>query len=179
MIRAYARTLKSYMAFGGRAKRSEFWLFVTAQGSIATVALILLGSVPDAVGWLLALYLLGTLTPTLAATVRRLHDTGRSSWWLLLGLGPAPVAAALIVAGILLFQVGFVGGIFELVGLAAGDPVAEDAVETFEGFLELGLALLLLGVMAAVVGGVLAIVLIVFLASPGYRGENKYGPQPD
>ena len=179
MIRAYTRILKSYMAFGGRTRRSEFWLFVLVQGAITVGALILSGSVHDVVVLLLALYLLGTLTPTLAAIVRRLHDTGRSSWWLLLGLGPAPVATGLIVAGLVFIQVGFVGEIFEFVGLAAGDPLAEDAVETFEGLFVLGIALFSLGVLATFGGGVLAIVLLVLLASPGQHGENKYGPQPD
>ena len=178
MIEAYARMIRSYMVFRGRTSRSSFWSFVLVQSAITVVALILGGVVHDAVGVLLALYLLATLMPMLAGIVRRLHDTGRGFWWLPLGVGLAPVAMLLFVLGILLVQVGFIGGIFELVGLAAGDPIADDAAEAFEGFLILGLALLSLGVITTIAGGALAIVLIALLAAPGERGENKYGPQP-
>ena len=74
MIKAYTRTLKNCVAFSGRTKRSEFWLFVLAQSLVLVIELILV-HINDAAGMLLTLYLLGTLIPTLAATVRRLHDT--------------------------------------------------------------------------------------------------------
>ena len=99
MIKAYTRTLKSYAAFGGRTKRPEFWLFVLAQSLILVAGLVLV-DILDAVGMLLALYLLGTLIPTLAATVRRLHDTSRGAWWLPLGVGLAPVAYVLGAVGL-------------------------------------------------------------------------------
>ena len=179
MIEAYARMLRNYVVFRGRTTRYEFWSFVLVQSVITIVALILSGVVHDAVGILLTLYLLVTLTPTLAGVVRRLHDIGRGFWWLPLGVGLAPVALVLVVVGLQFLGIGLVGGTFSIVGLAVADPVSQDAVKVFENFFELGLALLGFGVTAALVGGALAIVLVVFLATPGNRGENRYGPQPE
>ena len=179
MINAYTRVLQNYVVFSGRAGRSEFWLFVLAQGLIVVVGLILADQL-SAIGLLLALYLLGTLIPTLAATVRRLHDSGRNAWWLLLGIVPAPVSAVLVVAGILFLQMGIVGEIFSWVGLAVGDTAyAEGVDEVFGGFFELGVALLSFGVLASLASIVLAFVLLMLLSASGQEGENKYGPQPD
>lgn len=176
MIGAYTRTLKSYMVFDGRTKRSEFGQFVLTQSAITAGALILSSSVNYAVGLLLALYLLGTFAPALAATVRRLHDTGRSAWWLLLGVGLASVSIGLLLGGILFIQIGLTGEIFLLfTELVEGGT----DVEAFGGLFEFGLALFALGAMATVVSGMLAIVLLVFLASPSQKEENKYGPQLD
>ncbi len=71
-MKAYIRTLKNYVVFRGRTRRSEFWLFMLAQSLILVIGLVLVGT-HDAAGMLLTLYLLGTLIPTLAATVRRLQ----------------------------------------------------------------------------------------------------------
>ena len=179
MINAYTRILRNYVVFSGRTGRSGFWLFVLAQCLIVVVGLIFADQL-SAIGLLLALYLLGTLIPTLAATVRRLHDSGRNAWWVLLGVGPPPLAAALIVAGISLLQLSIIGEIFSWVGLAVGDPaVAEEIEEVFGGFFGLGVALLSFGVLASLASIVLAFVLLMLLAAPGQEGENKYGPQPD
>ena len=172
MIKAYTRTLKSYMAFSGRSKRSEFWLFVLVQSLIVVIGLVLVG-IHDAAGLILTLYLLGTLIPTVAATVRRLHDTSRGLWWLPLGVGLAPVAYVLGAAGLQYMGVGFLGWLFA--SLVDEQGMAEE----FNSFYELGVALFGLGVMAGIAAGVLAIVLFVFLVSPSTRGENKYGPQPE
>ena len=179
MIKAYTRILQNYVVFGGRTARSQFWLFVLAQGLIVIVALIIADQL-SAIGLLLALYLLGTLIPTLAATVRRLHDTGKSGWWVLLGVGPAPVAAALIVAGIFFLQMGIIGEIFSFVALAVGETAfAEGTDDAFGGFFGLGVTLFTFGVLASLASIVTAIVLLVLLAAPGQDDENRYGPQPD
>ena len=65
MINAYTRILQNYVVFSGRTARSEFWLFVLAQGLIVVVGLILADQ-RSAISLLLALYLLGTLIPTLS-----------------------------------------------------------------------------------------------------------------
>ena len=177
MINAYTRILQNYVVFSGRTGRSEFWLFVLAQCLILVIGLIL-ADLHGAVGLLLTLYLLGTLSPTLAAMVRRLHDSGRNAWWVLLGIVPAPVSAVLVVAGILFLQMGIVGEIFSWVGLAVGDTAyAEGVDEVFGGFFELGVALLSFGVLASLASIVLAFVLLVLLAAPGQEGENRYGVQ--
>ncbi|RFU19502.1 DUF805 domain-containing protein [Geodermatophilus marinus] len=85
-VDAVRTVLAKYADFSGRARRAEYWWFVLAYAVASIVA-----SIIDAVlGFpLLALVLgLGLLVPSLAAAVRRLHDTGRSGWWLLIGLIP-------------------------------------------------------------------------------------------
>ncbi len=70
-----------YADFSGRALRSEFWWFML----FLFVAGLILQMVSGVIG---ALFSLGTLVPSLAAGARRLHDTGRSGWWQLIGLIP-------------------------------------------------------------------------------------------
>ena len=199
MIRAYTQTLKNYMAFSGRTKRSDFWLFVLAQTIIFVIGLILV-DLHDAASVVLVLYLLGTLIPTLAATVRRLRDAGRGFWWLPLGVSLTPVGCVLGTLGFYVFAVGLglaiidvaFGGFFalgEAVTAPFGDCVSapfefgSDLIGLFTGRAEeillLGLGLLAIGVVAGIVGGVLSITLLVFLVSPSTFGENKYGPQPE
>ncbi len=70
-----------YVDFSGRASRSEYWWFVL---------FVILGSFVTSLvsHWLYVLFALGTLLPSLAAASRRLHDTGRSGWWQLIGFIP-------------------------------------------------------------------------------------------
>ena len=73
--------------FDGRARRKEFWMFVLFNFVIAA-ALGLVGRVIGLGGALQALYSLGVLIPGLAVSVRRMHDAGRSGWWLLIAFVP-------------------------------------------------------------------------------------------
>jgi uncharacterized membrane protein YhaH (DUF805 family) len=89
----YLEVLKKYAVFSGRARRMEYWMFVLFNIIIIVVlALIdyLTGTFsPRAgVGLLGGLYSLAVLIPSIAVTVRRLHDTGRTGWWILIGLIP-------------------------------------------------------------------------------------------
>jgi uncharacterized membrane protein YhaH (DUF805 family) len=89
----YLEVLKKYAVFSGRARRKEYWMFVLFNIIIILVlALIdyLTGTFsPRAgVGLLGGLYSLAVLIPSIAVTVRRLHDTGRTGWWILIGLIP-------------------------------------------------------------------------------------------
>lgn len=104
---------RKYVDFTGRASRPEYWWFFLSYVIVYFVALVLDAALGTS-GVLTLLVALAYFLPMLAAGVRRLHDTGRSGWWLLISLVP------------------FVG----------------------------------------------AIVLIVFLASPGEPGSNRYGPPP-
>ncbi|GAC1304747.1 MAG: DUF805 domain-containing protein [Vulcanimicrobiaceae bacterium] len=99
MIDWYLKVVRQYAYFGGRAGRSEFWYFTLVNiavsvalqtvGALATAAL---GSVGSAIGYLCSgialLYSLAVLVPSVAVGVRRLHDTGRSGWWILVSLVP-------------------------------------------------------------------------------------------
>lgn len=86
--------LKKYSDFTGRSRRKEFWFFTLAMMAIYFVAsfldnLVGLGGlVLGLYGPLTFLALLILLTPSLTVGVRRLHDTGRSGWWMLIGLVP-------------------------------------------------------------------------------------------
>ncbi|MBI3346577.1 MAG: DUF805 domain-containing protein [Burkholderiales bacterium] len=79
-----------YVDFSGRASRSEYWWFV-----LFIFAGYLVTSVVS--HWLYYLFALATLLPQMAAASRRLHDTGRSGWWQLIGLIPLIGLIVLIV----------------------------------------------------------------------------------
>ena len=70
-----------YVTFSGRAKRPEYWWFFL----FCFVVSLLLQAVHEGVSGLFSLL---TLLPSLAVGARRLHDTARSGWWLLLWLVP-------------------------------------------------------------------------------------------
>lgn len=70
-----------YVDFSGRASRSEFWWFF--------LFCCLVGLAAGMFGFIVnCLVFLGLLLPQVAAATRRLHDTGRSGWWQLIGLVP-------------------------------------------------------------------------------------------
>jgi uncharacterized membrane protein YhaH (DUF805 family) len=92
----FKSVLKNHYAdFSGRARRAEYWWFGLVVGILVIVGAILaiaLGSVNDGLGTIafaiLGLGYLGILIPGLALTVRRLHDTNKSGWFLLLSVIP-------------------------------------------------------------------------------------------
>lgn len=99
--------LRKYAVFQGRASRMEFWLwmlFIWVISLVFYILQVLTGGAPHmdpttyrmvmptgigmglyALQWLISLV---TLIPNLAVGARRLHDTNRSGWWLLLWLIP-------------------------------------------------------------------------------------------
>lgn len=88
----YVEVLRKYAIFNGRAHRSEFWYFFAFNVVIA-VALAMIDAVIRkitgiALSPLEMTYGLAVLVPGIAVSTRRLHDTNRSGWWLLLGLIP-------------------------------------------------------------------------------------------
>jgi uncharacterized membrane protein YhaH (DUF805 family) len=79
--------------FSGRARRAEYWYFVLFNIIVAVVLSLidtLLGTFNfmQGVGLLSGLYALAVLIPTLAVTVRRLHDIDRTGWWIFINLIP-------------------------------------------------------------------------------------------
>ena len=88
--------LERYAKFDGRATRPEFWWFVLANVIIGVVFNVL-GEVSDIFFFISLLYSLAVLVPYLAVGVRRLHDTDKSGWWLLIGLVPCVGIIILIV----------------------------------------------------------------------------------
>ena len=89
----YFDVLKKYAVFSGRARRKEYWFFVLFNIIISIILAVIDGVTgtldPESgMGLLGLVYTLAILIPALAVSVRRLHDTGRSGWWLLLLLIP-------------------------------------------------------------------------------------------
>lgn len=74
--------LRKYADFNGRANRPEYWWFVLFTVLVSLAASFVFGH------WLQMLVNLGLLLPTLAAGARRLHDMGKSGWFLLVSLIP-------------------------------------------------------------------------------------------
>ena len=92
----YLEVLKKYAVFSGRARRKEYWMFFLFNLIILFVIGLVEGFAgsPGIVGML---YSLGVLIPGIAVSVRRLHDTDRSGWWILIGLVPLIGAIVLLV----------------------------------------------------------------------------------
>jgi len=88
--------LERYAKFDGRAARPEFWWFVLANFIIQLIFNIL-GRATDVFVILGFVYGLAVLVPSIAVGVRRLHDTDKSGWWLLIGLIPCVGIIILIV----------------------------------------------------------------------------------
>ena len=102
----YLEALKKYAVFSGRSRRMEYWFFVLFNLIVAFVlALIdmLIGtfSAMQNIGLLSGIYSLAVLIPTLAVTVRRLHDIDRSGWWILINLIPLIGSIVLLVFSLL------------------------------------------------------------------------------
>ena len=88
--------LQRYTQFVGRAGRAEFWWLALATFIISSVLSIL--SRASVVFSILGfVYWLAVLVPSIAVGIRRLHDTARSGWWILIGLIPLVGFIVLIV----------------------------------------------------------------------------------
>ncbi|MEV8371832.1 DUF805 domain-containing protein [Kribbella sp. NPDC056861] len=90
----YTDVIKKYAVFSGRARRKEFWMFTLFSVIISIIISILdrilgltYGS-GNSSGVLSTIYSLAVLLPSIGVGIRRLHDTGRSGWWLLINLVP-------------------------------------------------------------------------------------------
>ena len=89
----YLEVLKKYAVFSGRARRKEYWFFF-----LFNIIFIIVLSFIDVIigtynaqaniGLLSGIYTLAVVIPGIAVSVRRLHDTDRSGWWILIGLIP-------------------------------------------------------------------------------------------
>jgi uncharacterized membrane protein YhaH (DUF805 family) len=93
----YLRVLKHYVQFGGRAKRREYWNFALFNMIFAMILFVLGLKVSSIFTFLYYIYCLAVLIPGLAVCFRRLHDTNRSAWWILISLIPFIGALILIV----------------------------------------------------------------------------------
>ncbi len=107
-VAAYKDAFSKYAEFTGRLSAGGYWRFV-AVNVVVAIVLVILAQLASALIFLLVIYYLALLVPSLAAAVRRLHDTGKSGWFILISLIP------------------FVGSIILLVTLVkAGSPAANE-----------------------------------------------------
>jgi uncharacterized membrane protein YhaH (DUF805 family) len=109
----YLTVIKNYTNFSGRARRKEYWMFVLINALIMFVlylpAILSMGALMESGGYmtempigitismiLIGIYGLFILLPAIAVLIRRLHDTEKSGWWILITLVP-------FVGGLVLF----------------------------------------------------------------------------
>ncbi|MEP6786054.1 MAG: DUF805 domain-containing protein [Sphingomonadales bacterium] len=167
---------KRYFQFSGRSRRKEFWmymLFVIAVSIVLSIVDAMLGlggstyssnTLPSGAtgygasagvngGLLAGLFSLATIIPSITVQVRRLHDTNRTGWWILIPIVPATAGAVLLL-----------GGTFS--GIGSGGMTAASG-----GAVAAGGVLILVGFMCA-------IALLVFMCLDGTRGPNRFGPDP-
>ena len=148
MTESVKTCFSKYAVFSGRAQRSEFWWFFL----FSVVSSAIAGIVP-VIG---QIYPLVLLIPSLAVSARRLHDTGRSAWWLLLYL-----------ASILAMGIAFVGGLLIW--------VFESERPNDEGAL---ISLALIAIVSFFIALGCSIAPLIFCVLPGTVGPNRYGPDP-
>jgi uncharacterized membrane protein YhaH (DUF805 family) len=158
---------RRYADFSGRSRRQEYWSWVLLQVIVGIGFLVLMmivggsvlasGSLSGAASGGIAIMLIGLLelvwalaclVPNIAVTVRRLHDTNRSGWWILAPLVPYLVALFSMVGGI---SSGSGGGM-----AAAG----------------------MIGLLCILAAGVLGLVVLVFMFLEGTPGPNRFGADP-
>ena len=98
----YLEVLKKYAVFSGRARRKEYWFFVLFNIIIGLALTFIdfstgLYDVESEIGLLSSLYSLAVLVPSIAVTIRRLHDTSRTGWWFLIAFVPIIGVIVLLV----------------------------------------------------------------------------------
>jgi uncharacterized membrane protein YhaH (DUF805 family) len=82
----YLKVMRNYLNVEGRARRTEYWMFLLVYLGIVVVASVL--DAMTGTGLLAGLMALVHLIPSITVGVRRLHDIDRSGWWLLVALVP-------------------------------------------------------------------------------------------
>jgi len=79
----FLNALKNHYAdFNGRARRAEYWYFFLFNVVISFVIGFIAGLVK--MPWLASIWTLAVLVPGIAIAVRRMHDVGKSGWYMLI-----------------------------------------------------------------------------------------------
>ena len=163
-IESVIAVLRNCINFRGRSPRSEFWWFFLLTSivggtllGVLTAVLFALGFNEDRVSGIVSgafwIFLLAVLLPSLAVTTRRLHDTERPAWWILLPIVPFVTGMVLIV-------------------LLTTTHSLQELPELLVYFLIL---VLILSIPGAFVG---LFILLKPLLRAGDNGTNRYGPNP-
>ena len=145
---AIARFFKKYATFNGRASRSEYWWVVLFLALIQTVFTILETATNNnnTVTIINGVWSLAIFIPQLAILVRRLHDTNRSGWWVL-------VPYLLTFVGVVLMAV---GGATAILGLASDSSAA----------LPSGLGAAAIGILLSLIGNIIIFVFTLLPSKP-------------
>ena len=93
----YLAPWQKYLQYTGRARRLEYWAFWLGNTLIGLALFALAGAGMDIAITIYGLFSLAAIIPGIMVGIRRLHDTGRTGWWLLIALVPLIGAIILIV----------------------------------------------------------------------------------
>ena len=155
----YMSAMRRYATFSGRSPRKEYWMFLGIYVVVSIIAALLDGLAIDfmprtlsEIGIFGSIVSLVHLVPSFSVTFRRLHDTGRSGWWI-------GIPSLLAIPGYGLMAAGIFGG-----GLDAATFAANP--------------LFLVGAALVVVVLLMFLVVFVFMFFRSEEGQNKYGPHP-
>ncbi len=80
----FVKVLKNYANFNGRARRSEYWYYTLFSFIISIILIFADQAIGSEEGILGLIFSLGTIIPSIAVGVRRMHDVGKSGWYLLI-----------------------------------------------------------------------------------------------
>ena len=197
-IESISSVFRKYVTFSGRAQRSEFWWF-TLFTFVVSVILGLITAAVQPLSILEFIFFLAVLLPSLAVMVRRLHDTGRRAWWLMI----YPAIILVWVIGFIVVIVAVVSDaerVRDRLELEMGRAVTEEEVvaiielcseiedpDTLESELDRELCNEIRGIATNfiiffIIGGLVSaagvITLLILCALPGTVGPNRYGPDP-
>ncbi|WP_078543535.1 DUF805 domain-containing protein [Litchfieldia alkalitelluris] len=92
----YVKVIQNYVNFDGRARRMEYWMFYL-MNFLISLGLVMIEGIMGLPGIFTGLYSLFILLPSIAVTVRRLHDTGKSGWWFFISFIPIIGAIILLI----------------------------------------------------------------------------------
>lgn len=89
---SFAEAVKScfnkYADFNGRSPRAEYWYFALFNVAVVMVLAVLGAIIGKLFMYVYYTYVLAILVPSIAVSIRRMHDIGRSGWWMLISLVP-------------------------------------------------------------------------------------------
>jgi uncharacterized membrane protein YhaH (DUF805 family) len=83
-INYFVKVLKNYVNFDGRARRSEYWYYTLVSIIISIILMFADSAIGSVEGILGMIFSLGTIIPSIAVGVRRMHDVGKSGWYILI-----------------------------------------------------------------------------------------------
>ena len=165
-VTAVKTCLKKYFDFKGRARRSEYWwfmLFVAIVSSVFNYG----GLLVPALSFVGALCSLVFIIPQFAAMTRRLHDTGRSGWWVLL----LAVLSLVMLGALVKVLTPIASQMLEVTDTFTQAQMMADAIQASPAASTIMFS-------CGLVAGLFGLITFIFTLLDSKWGENKYGPSP-